>query len=83
MSVTAGNYKSASWQLQMSGRLSNNTVNGTMSMTINQVINKVIALDSLMIPKKKIIGATHCTCICENKILAASDYYFTQPIKVS
>ena len=35
---TAGNYKSASWQLQNSRQLQNNTVNGAMSITINRMI---------------------------------------------
>ena len=40
--LTAGIYKSASKQLQNSGRLQSNTINGVMSVAINRVINKWI-----------------------------------------
>ena len=41
ISLTAGNYKSVSRQLQNSGQLQNNTANGEMSITINPVINLI------------------------------------------
>ena len=37
----AGNYKSASLQLQNSGQLQNNSVNSAMLITINRVKSKV------------------------------------------
>ena len=40
--LTAGNYISASGQLENSRQLQNNTVNGTMSKTTNHVINQVV-----------------------------------------
>ena len=40
--LTVGNYKSASWQLENSWQLQNNTVNSAMLKTSNCVINQIM-----------------------------------------
>ena len=68
--ITADNYKSASGQLQNSGKLQNNSVNVAMLTTINRVINTITDLKNQIIVQGVTPGEWEFSIIVEGVIPA-------------